>query len=89
MKWIDGTDLVQWADRRDSQGLLPEVVRRLVYATLPAPRRVEFRSGEGVQYHGWDGYVEAPTGTVQVPEGISGWEIGTSVGIRAKANEDY
>ena len=43
MKWIDGMDLVQWANRRDRQALLPEVVLQLVYATVPDARRVEFR----------------------------------------------
>jgi hypothetical protein len=89
MKWIDGTDLLQWADRRDSQALLPEVIRQLVYATVPDARRVEFRTGEGVQLPGWDGYVEAPTGTAYVPEGISCWELGAGHGITAKANDDY
>jgi hypothetical protein len=89
MKWIDGTDLEQWADRRDSQGLFPEVLRRLVCATVSDLRRVEFRSDEGVQLPGWDGYVEAPTGTVQVPKGVSCWELGTGEGITTKANADY
>jgi hypothetical protein len=64
-------------------------MRRLVYATVDDLRHVEFRSGEGVQFPGWDGYVEAPTGTIQVPKGVSCWELGTSIGITAKANEDY
>src|ERR1700690_3547560 len=89
MEWIDGTDLVQWADRRDSQALLPELMRQLVYATVPGARRVQFRTGEGVLLPGWDGYVEAPTGTVQVPDGISCWELGTGEGIATKANSDY
>ena len=67
MKWVDGTDLGQWADRIDSRALLPEVVRRLIFATVPDLQRVEFRSGEGVQLPGWDGYAETPTGTEKVP----------------------
>jgi hypothetical protein len=54
MKWIDATHLDQWADRRDSQALLPEVVRRLVFATVGGLRRVLFPSGESVQLPGWD-----------------------------------
>lgn len=89
MKWIDATDLEQWADRRDSQALLPEVIRQLVYATVPEAHRIEFRTGEGVQLPGWDGYVETPTETVHVPAGISCWELGTGAGITTKANSDY
>ena len=82
MNWIDGTALVQWADRRDSQALLPALVRQLVHATVPTAHRVEFRAGEGVQLPGWDGYVEAPTGTAQVPEGD--FLLGTRDGRRDK-----
>lgn len=89
MKWVDGTDLEQWANRVDSRALLPEVIRRLVYATVPSPRRIEFRSGEGVQLAGWDGYVEAPSGNDRVPQGVSCWELGTGRDPRAKAQEDY
>ena len=89
VKWIDATDLNQWADRRDSQALLPEVLRRLVYATVAGPRRVSFPSGESVQFPGWDGYVEALTGTQFVPEGISCWELGTASQPKGKANDDY
>jgi hypothetical protein len=81
--------LNQWAERRDSQALLPEVIRRLVYATVAGPRRVLFPSGESVQLPGWDGYVEAPTGTQFVPEGISCWELGTSSQPKGKADGDY
>src|ERR1700733_2916561 len=89
MKWIDGTDLVQWADRRDSQSRFPEVVRQLILATVDNLRRVAFRAGEGVQLPGWDGYVEAPQGTVYVPQGISCWELGTDRDIARKANQEY
>lgn len=89
MRWVDATDLEQWADRRDSQAAFPDVVRQLVYACAPDARRVEFRTGEGVQLAGWDGYVEAPTGTAHIPEGLSVWEIGTGEGITTKANDDY
>lgn len=89
MKWVDGTDLVQWADRIDSRSLLPEVVRRLIMGTVETLQRIEFRSGEGVQQQGWDGYVETPTGNEKVPQGISCWELGASLDARTKANDDY
>ena len=89
MKWIDGTDLVQWADRRDSQSHFPEVVRQLILATVENLRRVTFRCGEGVQLPGWDGYVEAPLGNVYVPQGVSCWELGTDRDVSRKANREY
>ena len=86
---IDATDLEGWANRRDSQELLPELVRRLVIATAPRISRATFRSGEGIQLGGWDGIVEAGQGNTFVPNGVSGWELGTSRDVRRKAQEDY
>jgi hypothetical protein len=81
--------LEAWADRLDSQAVLPELVRRLVHATAAGVTRVSFAAGEGIQLAGWDGIVITREGTAFVPEGTSGWEIGTNKRIREKANEDY
>lgn len=35
---LDATDIAQWAERRDAQETLPELVRRLVLATSDATR---------------------------------------------------
>jgi hypothetical protein len=87
--WAGATDLVAWADRRDSQDALPELVRKLVLATVPQATRVEFRAGEGVQLSGWDGVVATPQGTPFVPTGDSVWELGVSRDPRKKADDDY
>ena len=89
MRWIDGSDLDLWASRRECQGDMPRLVRRLVHATIARPKRVEFRAGEGVQLPGWDGIVETSEGNSYVPTGASFWEIGTPESIKTKANEDY
>lgn len=86
---VDATDLERWADRRDSQELLPELVWRLVIATGLRISRASFRSGEGIQLGGWDGIVDAEQGNVFVPGGISGWELGTTRDVTRKAQEDY
>ncbi len=36
MKWIDTTELNQWADERSTEGLLPELIQRLIYASIAA-----------------------------------------------------
>src|ERR1700738_2499625 len=53
IRWIDGTDLTQWAERRESQGSLPTLLAKLVRATGSSSLR--FPSDEGVQFAGWDG----------------------------------
>ncbi|MEX0629306.1 MAG: hypothetical protein WD508_01505 [Chloroflexota bacterium] len=79
----------QWSDRREAQEKLPELVRRLVFATVGGLRRVQFRSGEGVQIGGWDGVVDAETGNAFVPAAVSGWELGVQRGVPGKADDDY
>jgi hypothetical protein len=86
---IDATDLTHWADRRDAQGRLPQLVRRLILATTGKVTRIGFRSQEGVQFAGWDGTVAADSGNPFVPSGLSVWELGTNRNITEKANEDY
>jgi hypothetical protein len=87
--FVDATDLKQWADRRASQELLPELVRRLVHASAPTATRIEFRSREGVHIGGWDGRVDALSTTVFVPAGQSGWELGVEKPVLGKANSDF
>jgi hypothetical protein len=77
---IGALDIESWAQRRDAQAMLPELVRRLVLATTPHATRVSFRSDEGVQLGGWDGVVVSTEATPFVPDGVSAWELTVSVG---------
>lgn len=87
--WIDATDLNQWANRRDAQARLPQLLRRLIHATVQQPRRVGFPSGESVQMGGWDGIVDADVGNTFVPDGFSVWELGVNRDVKGKADSDY
>lgn len=87
--WITATELKQWADRREFQGLLPELIRRLVHATAGSPERVDFPRGDSVQIGGWDGIVETSSSMQYVPTGTSGWELGCDKTAKKKANHDY
>ena len=82
------TDLAAWADRRDAQAALPQLVRRLVTATAADLTRASFRAGEGVGLAGWDGVTEAARPSAFVPEGLSVWEMGVGEPA-AKAQDDY
>jgi hypothetical protein len=49
VEWVRAADLERWSDTRASQELLPELICRLVEATLDEPPdRIAFRSREGV-----------------------------------------
>jgi transcriptional regulator with XRE-family HTH domain len=88
IRWINGTDLTQWAERRESQGSLPTLLAKLVRATGPASLR--FPADEGVQFAGWDGTTNALTESEYLPAGTAGWEIGTQrEDIAGKATDDY
>jgi len=86
---IKALDIERWADSREARDLLPVLVRGLVQATGVDLERVDFPGFENSQRPGWDGWVEAGTATVWVPEGRSGWELGTSKRPRQKAECDY
>jgi hypothetical protein len=86
---VDATDLDGWSFRRDAQEELPGVIRRLVFATTDRQGTVEFRSGEGVQLPGLDGFTNFDTRTSFVPAGPTLWEVGTSEDVGDKAQSDY
>ena len=90
VRWVNATDLSQWADRRDAQATMPELLTRLIRAATGMAARIRFPSDESVQLPGWDGTCEIENGTEHIPSGSSGWEIGTQRNdIAAKASEDY
>ena len=78
-----------WAGRRDCESTLPELLRRLVHATIDAPDRVAFPSGESVYTGGWDGIALTPVGNECVPDGWSGWELSKRGDTKTKADDDY
>lgn len=90
VRWIDSTDLGHWADRRDGQDTLPELISRLLLAGLGEGVNLRFPSKDSVHVGGWDGVCETQEGNKYVPEGWSGWEIGAQrTKIKAKADSDF
>ena len=88
IRYVDGTDLAQWAERRDGQASTPTLLSKLVRASAAAS--LHFPADEAVQLAGWDGITRAATESEYIPAGSSGWEIGTQrEGIARKATEDY
>lgn len=88
IRYVNGTDLAQWAERRDGQASMPTLIAKLVRASGGAS--LHFPPDEAVQFAGWDGTTQAAIASEYVPAGSTGWEIGTQrEGIAGKANEDY
>jgi hypothetical protein len=87
--WVDATDLNSWANRLDSQSRLPQLLRRLIHATVHHIQRIGFPAGESVQLGGYDGVLQVLEGNAFVPDGFSVWEFGTNRAIKGKADADY
>lgn len=89
---IDSTRLSEWFNpwRRDAQEVLPQLVRKLIVATVPTDSLATIRipAGDDILLPGFDGRVETLSGNLWVPEGLSVWEMGTGDPSR-KAAEDY
>jgi hypothetical protein len=81
--WVRG-------NARDAQGVIVELVWRLVAASVPKPRERRFPLGDSIGQHGPDGKLRVDLGFDPfVPDGDSYWEIGTNLDAGAKATSDY
>ena len=90
LRLINATDLDQWADRRDAQGDIPELLARLISASIGPSANVHFGAQEAVQLSDWDGVTNAAAASGYVPAGPTGWEISTQRrNIARKAQDDY
>ena len=87
---FDASEIDNWSDTADAEHRLPELVRRLVLATLPEPpSRIDMPSGSSVRLPGWDGFLATGRGNAWAPGGVSGWEFSSSGAVTNKANDDY
>ncbi len=90
VRWVNATHLSQWGESRGGQSGMPELLSRLVYATVGPAAQIRFPADESVQYPGWDGVCVIANGIGYVPPGCSVWEIGAQrSGVRTKANDDF
>ena len=89
---FDSSEINRWADLPDAHHRFPELIRRLVLATVSNPFRIDFPSGSSVRVGGlgW-GLVEVEEGNSWVPSGASAWELSCEVNrtLTGKATSDY
>ena len=87
---ITTSELENFADRRDSEAVIPELVWMLVGESVPDLTVCRIPYGDSVNQPGWDGLVETATGSRQfVHQGKSYWEIGTGSNPQTKATSDF
>lgn len=82
--------LHQQSDYADTRGLLPDLVLRLLAASVPDPTELRIPVRGAVGQKGWDGILNTPVAFKQfVPAGKSYWEMGTGADPEKKANLEY
>ncbi|RRR69646.1 MAG: hypothetical protein EI684_15090 [Candidatus Viridilinea halotolerans] len=78
------------SNARDAQGVIVELVYRLVAASSPSPKERRFPLADSIGQHGPDGVLDTDFDFEPfVPEGRSYWEIGTGLEAGNKATSDY
>jgi transcriptional regulator with XRE-family HTH domain len=90
IRWVNAEDLAAWANRLDGAASLPTLLAHLIRATHGPAIELRFPSDKGIRHSGWDGHTIADQAGVYVPQGETGWEIGSQrSGIAQKAMDDY
>jgi hypothetical protein len=78
------------ADYAESRGILPELILRLICASVQNPDDLRIPTGGSVGQEGWDGIVVSPIAfEPYVPLGQSFWELGTGADPGVKATSDF
>ena len=86
---IKSLQIEKWAESIGARHLLPVLLRMLVISTHGGLSRVTIPGHDDGQRRGWDGLVEADSGTPWIPAGFSYWEFGTDRDVSGKAERDY
>ena len=92
MFWkITANKLMSWANRRVSQGELPELIRRLIHSTIPSSRisHADFPADDSIARPDWDGVLETSVDNPWVPKDGSRWELSCQANPASKFEEDY
>lgn len=89
MTRLTRTDLLNWADTKASEGLLPELIRRLIIVSGHTLETIVMPYGDSVGRSGLDGFVRVEKASAYIPEGESVWELGTNKDHISKANQDF
>lgn len=87
---VTPNDLARYADMRESQGVIPELIYLLIKQSAPDISECRIPYGDAVNQPGMDGIVDCETGFLEfVPAGKSYWEIGTGKDPQEKASSDF
>jgi hypothetical protein len=89
-KIVTPGELENYADRADSERVIPELISRLVSLSVPDLTLCRIPYGDEVGLPGLDGIIRTESGYRQfVPKQTSYWEMGRGERAQDKATEDY
>jgi hypothetical protein len=89
-KIVTPGELEDYADRADSERVIPELISRLVNLSCPDLTLCRIPYDDSVGLAGLDGIVQTESGFRQfVPKQISFWEMGRGERAQDKATNDY
>ncbi|EMQ1230743.1 HigA family addiction module antitoxin [Escherichia coli] len=87
---VQANDLVNWFTTTIlARTKLSVLLRTLIHSTGRDLQKVDFPGNDDAERAGWDGFIEASSGTPWIPSGASGWEFGVTADIKAKADGDF
>ena len=87
---VRAENLGMYADQRESQSVIPELVFWLVRQSVSSVSMCRIPYGNMVNQPGWDGKVETEGSFLEfVPNGASFWEIGTGGRPQSKATRVF
>ena len=87
---INAGNLERYANNRDSQAVIPELVYWLVKQSVPNLSLCRIPYGDAINQPGWDGLVRTEEAFPEfVPKGDSYWEISTEKNPQKKATEVF
>jgi len=87
---VNSSELAKYADTRESEAVIPELVWMLVRESPPDLTVCRIPYGDAIGQPGYDGLVETESGFRQfVPKRKSYWEIGTGGNPQDKATRDF
>jgi hypothetical protein len=87
---VTANQLEEYALRRDSEAVIPELIWWLVTSSAPDITACRIPYGDSINLPGYDGLVESENGFRHfVPKQTSYWETGRSRNPQTKATQDY
>ena len=83
-------DIEEWFSKHNhARTLLAVLLRILIHSTGRDLQKVDFPGNDDAERPGWDGFVDAGSGTPWIPSGVSGWEFGVNKNVKEKADRDF